>query len=370
YKGAAQMVLPVPPTVSITELEATTHPKDTTAGAAYLYRYGRTFFELNNGYWIMVTEVYTRIKIYKKDSYGYATPEMVFYSGTKKAKGNFSKAAAYNLENGKVVKTELKKESEFEETHGEYTRKTIALPNVKEGTVIEYTTTIKTPYFSTLRDWYFQYGIPVNDVQYYVYVPHYFQYNIYKVGYVDVDVVPSIMVNDLKTGNKVTVSAYLAKDVPAFKEEAFVNNPENYIGKLMHELALVAIPGTPVQTLSGDWVSVAKKIYEHESFGRELNFEGYFKDEVKPLLAGPEGDEAKMKAIFSFVQNRMAWNEEEGYMCDKGVKDAYKNRQGNAADINLMLTAILRYADLDANPVLVSTLDNGIALFASRTAYN
>jgi hypothetical protein len=40
------------------------------------------------------------------------------------------------------------------------------------------------------------------------------------------------------------------------------------------------------------------------------------------------------------------------------------------AEINLMLTAMLRYAGLDANPVLTSTRDNGIAVFPTRTAYN
>jgi hypothetical protein len=35
-----------------------------------------------------------------------------------------------------------------------------------------------------------------------------------------------------------------------------------------------------------------------------------------------------------------------------------------------MLTAMLRFAGLNANPVLISTRDNGIAFFPSRTAFN
>jgi hypothetical protein len=35
-----------------------------------------------------------------------------------------------------------------------------------------------------------------------------------------------------------------------------------------------------------------------------------------------------------------------------------------------MLTAMLRYAGLTANPVLVSTRSNGIAPFPNRTAFN
>jgi hypothetical protein len=48
---------------------------------------------------------------------------------------------------------------------------------------------------------------------------------------------------------------------------------------------------------------------------------------------------------------------------------AYKDKTGNVAEINLMLTAMLRYG-LNANPVLVSTRSNGIAMFPNRTAFN
>jgi hypothetical protein len=59
-----------------------------------------------------------------------------------------------------------------------------------------------------------------------------------------------------------------------------------------------------------------------------------------------------------------------GYGTDKGVRKAYKEGSGNIGDINLMLTAMLRYSGLDANPVLVSTRSNGISIFPNRTAFN
>ena len=59
-----------------------------------------------------------------------------------------------------------------------------------------------------------------------------------------------------------------------------------------------------------------------------------------------------------------------GYTCDDGVKKAYKAKVGNAAEINLMLTAMLRGACVKAFPVLLSTRANGISFFHNRTAYN
>ena len=77
-----------------------------------------------------------------------------------------------------------------------------------------------------------------------------------------------------------------------------------------------------------------------------------------------------MALIFDFVKSKVKWNEYYGKYTSDGVKKAYKEQVGNVAEINLMLTSMLRYAGLNANPVLVSTRDNGIPLFPTREGYN
>lgn len=369
---AQEFVKPVVPGVHVNDLKETRSPLDTTASAAYLYRYGNTYFELKDNYWVMVTEVFTRIKIYSKEGYEYANAQLDFYSGDRQAKGKFLNAVTYNLENGQIIKTPAKEESQFEQMLEEnVTRKTIALPNVKEGSIIEYTTMVTTPYFASLEDFYFQYPIPVVNVQYDVRIPIYFVYNVYKVGYVDIksNEKPPLVLNKVTDTNEFHYH-YLAKDVKPFKDEDYVSNPENYIGKLQHELSIVQMPGRGKQDYATSWVDMARKIHAIEGFGSELKKDSYFKNDLKALLAGIESDEAKMNAIFSFVQHRMSWNGHSRYYCELGVKEAYTEKQGNAADINLMLTAMLREAGLDANPVVLSTRSHGIALFPSRFAYN
>src|SRR5690606_19874569 len=75
-------------------------------------------------------------------------------------------------------------------------------------------------------------------------------------------------------------------------------------------------------------------------------------------------------AVFSLVQNKMTWNNRYGYLCKDGVRRAYRNGTGNVAEINLILTRILRSVGLQANPVLVSTRSNGISIFPSKNAFN
>ena len=147
------------------------------------------------------------------------------------------------------------------------------------------------------------------------------------------------------------------------KEEAYVNNIDNYSSSISHELAMTNYPNTPMKYYSTDWESVVKTIYKDDDFGPELNKTGYFEEDVNKLLTGLNTMPEKIAAIFNYVKTTVKWNNYKGYSCNDGVRKAYKDKTGNTAEINLMLTAMLRYAGMNANPVLLSTRDNGIALF-------
>jgi hypothetical protein len=129
-------------------------------------------------------------------------------------------------------------------------------------------------------------------------------------------------------------------------------------------------PNEPLKPYSTDWNAVVKTIYDYDSFGIELNKTGYFEDDINTLIAGLNTQEEKINAILNHVKNTVKWNDYLGYSCHDGVRKAYKDKTGNVGEINLMLTAMLRHAGLNANPVLLSTRSNGVALFPSTDAFN
>ncbi|MGK4566030.1 transglutaminase domain-containing protein [Flavobacterium sp. 3HN19-14] len=173
-----------------------------------------------------------------------------------------------------------------------------------------------------------------------------------------------------KTDYRENIITYVEKDLPSMKDENFVNNIDNYTSSVSHELAMVKWPDSPMKMLSTDWESVTKSIYDRDDFGPELNKTGYFEDDIKALTAGLSSDNEKVAAIFNFVKSSVKWDGFYSYGCNEGVRRAYKDKTGNVAEINLMLTAMLRNVGLTANPVLVSTRSNGIPLFPSRSAFN
>jgi len=361
-----------PPAVTIDELSESLHPNDSSAVAAYKYRYGKTWFErTNGGTWIMVTEVYTRIKVYKKAGLGYSNSQIMYYSDTRKAKGSFSDANTYNLVNGAIEKTPLKKEGQFEEEAEEdFMVKKIAMPNVKEGSIIEYTYTLRTPYFLSIEDWYFQFTIPADEVWYELYIPTYFKFNVYTTGFVPIEKGLTAYNQNEKTNVSEQYYTYKAKNVKAIRNEKYVTNIDNYTSSIKHELSSVYVPGMPLQRLSTNWNNIANEIYKRDKFGKELELASYYRHDLDLLLKPGYTQRQKTDSIYKFVRNRMAWDKYVGFFCRKGVEKAYADKTGNAAEINLMLTSMLRYAGLDANPVLASTRSHGSALFPTPFAFN
>jgi len=380
--------------VTVAELEEKAHAIDPSAAAAILFRKGEVRFEYSqeNGF-VMKTEVKTKIKIYKKEGYEWANYFIPIYLlGDSAERVNVSDAITYNLENGKIVKTKMKSDGEFDEKVNKFWgRKKIALPNVKEGSIVEYSFVITSPNFGKLFDWSFQSTIPVNYSEFKTYIPQYYVYNANQKGFIFPKVVVeknnrtlnyiyregsvpggSIIhsASQEKLDFEETRTTYTAENLPAMKDEIFVNNVENYTSSISHELSMVKYPNAPLKSYSTDWEAVTKKIYNYDDFGPELKKTGYFEDDITTALKGVTAREEIIATIFSYVKSNVKWNGFNDYSCHDGVKQAYKNKTGNTAEINLMLTAMLRFAGIDSNPVLISTRSNGIAIFPNRTAFN
>ncbi|UPQ77862.1 DUF3857 domain-containing protein [Flavobacterium azooxidireducens] len=380
--------------VTVTELEEKEHPTEKDAEAAVLFDVGRTYFsyDMNNGFQ-MITEVTSKVKIYKKEGYSFGDVEIPIYiGGTERESVVFSKAYTYNLEKGKIEKTKLKSDGEFlEKTNKYWSKVKISMPNVREGSIIEYKYVLTSPFFSNLPEWYFQKSIPVKYSKFETVIPEYYYYTPRTKGYILPKVTSSAKSTTFhytdkeKVGNshfqktsysneqfsyKETITTYVSENVPLLKKEDYVGNVKNYTASVNHELTSTNFPNNPIKSYSTSWEDVCKTIYDSENFGAEVKKTGYFEKELDFVLQGKNTRDEKIIAVLDFVKKQVKWNDFNGIYCDDGVRSAYKNKTGNVAEINLMLVSMLRYAGLEANPILVSTLANGIPLYPSRTSFN
>lgn len=371
--------------VTVEELSQKTHPTDSATVAAILFKKANTYFSyLDESGFVSYTEVELKIKVYKKEGFQWADIEIPYYVGYETiSKDNVEiiSAYTYNLINNKIEKEKVSNQGKFDEQLNEFwSKKKISFPNVKVGSIIEIKYKVKTRNLSILPDFQFQYKIPVNYAELQTEIPEFYIYKGMITGFEKLttdqkikrhtDFFTSKLKHTLQITYKQIITNYFAKDIKAVVEEKYVNNIENYYGKIQHELQTIRMPEKAPEQIAKSWEDVGRTISQDNDFGGELKKFEYFTPDVKSIIKNLSTEEEKLKALFKFVQQRMNWNGRYGYYAKKGVDVAYLEKAGNIAEINLMLTSILRMAGLKANPVLMSTRENGIAFFPNKTLFN
>jgi hypothetical protein len=382
--------------VSKEEIEETSSAIEPDAVASILYREFKTNFQYSqeDGFYAVI-DVYERIKIYKKEGFDWGTKSINLYQGDGGRKEEITNLKAYTYKltaEGKIEDVKLRKDGIFDEEANKYSEiKKFTMPDLSEGCVIEYKYTLKTPFIYNLDEYRFQELIPVNRVYLRFAAPEYISYKMHQKGWLafkidkdakdrtmsyryTVDAVTSDNIIDKTETAQITFREDIYEvdmvGVPSIKKEKFVGNIDNYSSSLKFELAYTKYPNSTYESFSHTWEDVSSSIYKSDSFGPELSKTGYFDKDIDNLILGVSNPTEKMMRIFEFVKTKMTWNSVHGFTTDEGVKTAYKEETGNVADINLMLTAMFRYAGLNANPILVSTKSFGIPIFPTRNGFN
>jgi len=360
------------------ELLEKSHPLEPDAKAAVLYKDQKVRFDYNESSgWTLVTTVFQRIKIYQKTGFDWATTLVSLYignSGSERITG--VKGITFNYENAQITEDKLKKESIFEEKVNKYRKKaSITQPNVKEGSVLDLEYQVLSPFFTSVDELKFQFDIPVNQINTTVNIPEYFMFKQHFKGFYPLKFDQqtenqTIFIEGQRLSYLENIYSISGHQIPAMQDESYVSNIDNYRASVKFELNGTRFPNRPYKMYNQTWEDVAKTIYKYNSFGEQLDKQSYFKDDLAQLITNEMSPEEKTARVFDFVQNKMTWNNYYGATCNDGVLKAYKENTGNVAEINLMLTAMLRTSGLDANPVLVSTRSNGIPLFPTIEGFD
>lgn len=371
--------------VSVKELEEKSCPTDPDAAAAILYNRGKTKFRYseNKGF-VAVHEYEFRIKIYKPEGLKWANFEVPFYVGYQNLVDDriqFDNAVTYNLENGAIVKTKLSGEGKFRKDINEFWNvASIAMPNVRAGSVIEFKYTHTSDDLGEFPVYRIQYDIPVRYSEYRTEIPEFFIYKPVILGFGNVKSEAKIVSGHQTYDNKFNQmtnlsyqqinSSYTVSDVPALVQEPFVDNLDNYRLSVHHELDRTRFPDAPEKKYSTDWEGVARTIFKDKQFGGELEQRNYFEQDLPAVTRSSNTDYEKANAILEHVKRSVKWNGKYGYYVRKGVKQAYTDKSGNVAEVNFILISMLNHAGINANPVLVSTIENGVPAFPNLRVFN
>ncbi|MFC6996680.1 DUF3857 domain-containing protein [Rufibacter roseus] len=346
--------------VSDEEVKMKVYAPDTSAAAVILVDYGRSYFTYTNDFKLVYERV-MRIKILKKGGYDWANVEVPYYYSNSDNKEFVSgiKATTYNWEGGKVEKVKMENKAIFEEKKSDnWYMKKFTLPAVKEGSVLDITYTVTSDFFMNFQDWTFQHSIPVAHSEYRASFPEFFDYKHYSQGY------ERMKISESKAGNMAGVSAstqeyrWVMENVPAITSEAYITTINDYVSRIEFELEWIRFPGQIHRRMSPTWGGLTKGLMEEENFGGQLSKTGFFKKEVAAFETIKDTLE-RVNTIYNFVKDNVKWNERGGVVTSSNLRKIFEGKTGSAADINLLLVALLRDAGLEANPVIISTREHG-----------
>lgn len=346
---------------------------DTSAHALVLNEKGNAYFSLRGSQGSNYKyAVLKRIKIFTKDGLDNANISIpLYHSGTAKETITGIKGFTYNLIDDKLEKTKLEKSSIHRESTTDYYETIkITFPNVKPGSIIEIKYSITSNLFGSLRGWNFQYDIPVRESEYTVDIPEYFKYKTHLKGY------ESLTTSTVTEISRDELNQYRyhwkANNVPAFKTEPFMLAEKGFVSGMEFELSSINVPGVLYEDYSSTWETVKNDLLETDGLGKELSGGGYLKQAVQQIELESTDMESKMEAAFQYVQNHMKWNENYSTYPSSSLKKAYNEKEGNCADINLILTVLLNKLGIKSHPVLVCSRSNGLfnSFIAKRSAFD
>ncbi|MCA5005193.1 DUF3857 domain-containing protein [Sphingobacterium bovistauri] len=352
------------------------------AEAIVLQEFGKARVEYQEIKQDLVLRFYYHTKILIKNKegleYGNFTIPLFKSSNNSSETIHGIKGTTYHISaEGKIEKTDLDKKNIItEKSTDNINLVKIALPNVKENCIVELRYTTESPFLYNLESWKFQDFIPKIHSEFVTEIPELCLYNVNMKGYVKLE-----SKKDLPYDTKIvtgvgdvrgTQTTYIAKDIPAFINEDYMTSAKNFMGRLTFELASFSIPFGPRHNFSRSWTDVKDQLFKSESFGKELNRASLFKNILPTILKDNMNTYDKANAIYDYIKSHIKWNKSYGLFCENGAKEALEQKNGNVADINLALISALRAAKIDANPVILSTRDNGLpSLFRPTiTDYN
>ncbi len=354
--------------VGLEEFQIKPLGEDSAASAIKLFDIGDCYFEISptTGGFLYVYEKHVRYKIINKNSYSLADYSIGLRKGNGGNKEELHKfdAAAYNLVDGKIVTSKPNKDAKFsEEFNKTYTYRKIALPNVKEGTIIEFRYTIKSNFIFNLRGWSFQSSMPTLYTEFNVKIPEYLSYKTNLSGYIPVNRTKSETINaTYVTGLSSTANydQYVLENVPALKDEAYITTLDDYRPMVDFELRSTHFPNSLMEDYNSTWPKIISELAKDENFGLFINKNSYAKAVLPTIIKDEKDQLAITKLILEHVKKNIKWNKESFfYATGTNPKAVFEKKQGNSGDINLTLISLLKEAKIEVAPVLISTRSNG-----------
>jgi hypothetical protein len=299
-------------------------------------------------------ERHIRIKILNNKGLENANIKIAYIKQFDGENLNIADAQTYNLDaSGNITVAKLDKKTIVDkEVNKKIWEKIFTFPEVRVGSVIEYSYKIDGPVSSGLRNWNFQTSIPVKFSRYSVDFPDNIELVCMPHCTLPVDAKSFTYQQD-------NIKVFTMTDVPALRNEPYMTCENDYRQRVdLNVVAVTSFSGRRT-SLNESWPEIINRLMNDDKFGQQLDKNIPGTDDLEESLKKVVDPYKKMNVIYHYVRDNMHWNGQTSIWAKDGVKFAWKNKRGTTGEINLILVNLLKDAGLEVYPVLVSTRSNG-----------
>ncbi len=267
-------------------------------------------------------------------------------------------AQTINLDNGVINFIKVAKPQIFEQPVDKNMRQiAFTFPQVKPGSIIEYTYKLTIDGEGQFPDWDFQCDLPSRYSELTASVRNDYNYKMNIKTFQDLER------NEKKAwtkspgdtvGNKY---AWALKNVPSYKDETYSTSREDNLESL--EFFLSGIKYTyngEVKSLMKRWWQIGEEFTSDQDDDLKESLKA---DTIINKAKSLSTEDEKVAYIFNWVKSNFKWNEKDRPYTVEDMKKVWQAKTGNSTEINLILYKLLVQAKINCYPLLVSTRDNG-----------
>ena len=353
--------------IRYTDLSAT-YPDDPDAEAIVLFDKGEAKFldDSQHGFIIRFTRS-KRIKIVSDAGSEFKNVTIPYYQeGDSREKVEYIKAYTYTPnEHGGFGVTELDPDAVFDERINKfYRQKKFAFPNAQAGSIVEYQYELYTPFKFNLPDWEFQSTIPTLYSKYEVDLIPFYEY-IYSIQ----GGKPDVLTSNVKRGErqfsnltyKEVNHTFIRYNIPSFDDEEFITAKEDFIAKIDFQLSKIHRPQGGTIDIMTTWPDMSKNLQKHQNFGTYIKKSSKIasKELLTNLQLKDKSESEKTELIINQIKQSLNWNRFRGIYANESAKTVWTSKEGSIAEINLMAIGALREAEINAEPIIISTRGHG-----------
>ncbi|NMM47267.1 transglutaminase domain-containing protein [Marinigracilibium pacificum] len=362
-------------------LKSQEDPEFKEAKRVILYDIGMTnFVDLVDGYQIEFTRQ-KRVKVYTNDDNVDNIVRIICYKdglGNKEIVRDIE-VNTYNLDGNEISKVSITKDGlNVTELNNNWTETSFEIPSIKNGSVYEIKYTKEIPFPENLPSWEFQSKYPTRYSQYTAALVPFYSYVYYAQAINSFDIhnqeqthserQHGVAVDGLIYGMDVgegllfkdMIHTFGLKNVPAFNPDKYLSSPGDYIKKITFQLSKRQNPQGGWWDVMTTWPNLNEKLLKDDFFGKYIKKAEKEAGEIIENLNIEQGSNTKKKVqqIVNYVKDNYTTTYNSLY-ASKKPKETIDSKSGNSADINLLLLALFREADIISYPVIISTRDHG-----------